>query len=434
MGLRDDIPEFKGNLYSWVGSSFYFGVLGFQFIADRFLTRFPISKTLGIFMILWSIVLGCHAACKSASTFLVCRVLLGILESAMTPAYMIITTMWYTRKVEKKFKFKGNQQFIRTTIWFGAQGLGNIMACTIAYGLYTHRDSYSIPAWKLLYVIFAVITFVSAIGSMFHIPDVPVKAWFLNETEKKYVVERSRQNQQGFGSTKFKKYQFIEAITDIRTYILLVYVCTYALPNGGFQNFVSTLYKEDLGFATDTSLLMSIPGGVLDILSPLLAIALSYFISSSLLVSSIVNTLGAVGMILLAFSNNAGAKLFGIYTFYIATVSISCFYAYIASNINGSTKRITVHAVSIIGYCIGNITSPQTFRVQDAPNYLPAKIVMIVSFIVGTMCFLALYYLDDKENKRRDKAMAETGEVELPENYEFADLTDKENPAFRYTL
>lgn len=434
MGLFEDIPAFNTDLYSWVGTSFYFGILGFQFIADRLLTKFPISKTLGVFIIVWSIVLACHAACTNAASFLACRVLLGALESAMTPAYMIITSMWYTRNSKTRLRFKGNQQFIRTCIWFGSQGFGTILGSSIAYGLYTHRDSYSIPAWKLLYVVTATITFVLGVVSMVHIPDIPVKAWFLNETEKKYAVERSRQNQQGFGNTKFKKHQFIEAITDVRTYILMIYVFCYSMPNGGFQNFGSILYNRDFGFNTQTSLLMNMPGGAIDIVSPLVAIALSTFISSSLLVATCFNVLGVVGMCLLAFTEGRGSRLFGIYTFYLATPSISCFYAYISSNIAGSTKTITVHAIAILGYCAGNMASPQTFRTSDSPSYTPAKIAMIVSFSVATLSFLALYVLDDLENKRRDKKKQEQGDYELPENFEFADLTDKENPEFRYTL
>lgn len=434
-GLLEDIPGFSvGNTYSFVGTSFYLGLFSFQFIADRLLVKFPISKTLGVIVIIWSIVLACHAACNSVAGFLTCRVLLGMTEGAMTPAYMIITTMWYKRDSSGALsKFRVNQAFLRTCIWFGAQGFGTVLGASMAYGIYIRQDSYSLAAWRLLYIIAGVITFVLGLLTMFHIPDVPVKAWFLNETEKKYVVARSRQNQQGFGNGKFKKHQFIEAIKDIRTYILLIYVFSYSLPNGGFQNFGSILYHQDLGFDTGTSLLMSIPGGAIDIVSPLLAIALSFITSSSLLISAMVNCLGIVGMCLLAFTSNPGSQLFGIYTFYLATVSISCFYSYIGNNIAGSTKRITVHAIAIIGYCAGNASSPQTFRAKDAPSYTPAKVSMIVGFVVGTICFLVLYFLDDRENKRRDK-LKEDPDYVVPENFEFADLTDKENLEFRYAL
>lgn len=56
---------------------------------------------------------------------------------------------------------------------------------------------------------------------MFHIPDTPTGAWFLTEEEKVLVVERIRSNQRGFGNPRFKKEQFIEALTDHRTWLFL---------------------------------------------------------------------------------------------------------------------------------------------------------------------------------------------------------------------
>ena len=46
---------------------------------------------------MWSIALLCHAAAKSFGTLLVCRFFLGIAEGAITPGFMIVTSMFYTR-------------------------------------------------------------------------------------------------------------------------------------------------------------------------------------------------------------------------------------------------------------------------------------------------------------------------------------------------
>lgn len=438
-GMREDLG-FTGQAYSWVGTSFYLGYLVFQLVANRLLQRFPISKTLGIIVILWGIVLMCHAACQSSGPFLVCRVLLGCLESAMNPAYVLLTSQWYVRKPEDEVignndasaKKRANQQFLRTTIWFGSQGFGTILGASIAYGLYIH--TYSIASWRLLYVVTGIITIVLGIISIFHVPDVPVKAWFLNETEKKYVVARSKANQQGFGNTKLKKHQIIETFKDLKSYIFFIYGFSYALPNGGFTNFGSILYHDDLNFSTKQSLLMNMPGGAIDMLCPFLAIGLSYFLGNRLLVCSAVNCIGILGMALLAFTNPVGSRLFGIYTFYMATTSISGMLSYISSNVSGSTKKILSHWFFAIGYAAANAVAPFTFRANEAPQYTTAKVLMLVAFIVGLMCFLSIYFLDMFENKRRDKLRETLGEdyAKLPEGYGFADLTDKENLEFRY--
>ena len=75
----------------------------------------------------------------------------------------------------------------------------------------------------------------------------------------------------------------------------------------------------------------------------------------------------------------------------------------------------------------GNILGPLTFRNEDAPRYIPAKlsIVVVDSVAIGTTVLLLLYYR--WQNKRRDAAA-----VEHTRDVEFADLTDRENKEFRY--
>lgn len=42
--------------------------------------------------------MACHAACTNFGGLLACRFVLGICEGSVTPGFMIITSMFYTRK------------------------------------------------------------------------------------------------------------------------------------------------------------------------------------------------------------------------------------------------------------------------------------------------------------------------------------------------
>lgn len=439
MGMREDL-NFLGQSYSWVGSSFYFGYMVFQYVAVTLLQVFPLSKTMSIFIFVWGIVLCCHAACQNAASFLAVRVILGCLESSMNPAYMILTSMWYSREEKQKedivgkndtaSRNKANQQYIKTSIWYGLQGIGNFLAALISYGLYRH--TYTIPSWKVLYIVCGIKTIVLGIISWFHIPDIPVKAWFLTEREKSIVVERSRKNQQGFGNRKVKKDQIIEAVLDVRSYLLFFYGVSYCMANGGYTNFGSILLNQDFNFSTDQSLLMNMIGGSIDIISGGIAFLLCFIFRSRLIVGSIINTFILMGMLILAFASNRGARLFGYYTFYLSTAVMAVVISYIGSNIGGSTKKSVVYAFFSIGYCVGNIIGPQTYRAEQAPKYVGARTALIVAFVVSTACLLGVYVIDRLENRRRDKREAAGETPELPKGWEFADLTDKQNPNFRY--
>ena len=75
----------------------YLSFLGFQLPQNYALQRFPVGKWVSVNIFVWSIALLCHAAAKSFGTLLVCRFFLGIAEGAITPGFMIITSMFYTR-------------------------------------------------------------------------------------------------------------------------------------------------------------------------------------------------------------------------------------------------------------------------------------------------------------------------------------------------
>lgn len=421
MGIRVDLDMVEGQMYSWVGSSFYFGYLVFQVPANRMLQRFPIMKVLASVVMLWGIILCCHAACKTAVELLVCRVLLGCCEAFMFPAYIILTSHWY----------KKDENFLRSSIYIGFQGMGSIFGASLSYGLEIHKTEYKIAAWKILFIITGAITIALGLLALFHLPDTPLGSWFLNDSEKKCAVERLRVSQQGLGNTKLKWSQVKEAVLDIRSYLVFIYAMSYCIPNGGFNSFSSILLSEDFGFDTDHALLMGMCGGAIDIISILVAVATPYLGGSRLLVCLGVNTITLIGQCCLTFADARGAKLFGYLSFYLATVVLSGVCSYISTNFAGSTKKNIVNVFYFIGYCAGNIIGPQTYRSEQAPNYIGAKVAMLVSFVAGDIVIAALYILGRIENHKRDKLQAGATEEEKTD---FLDLTDKENINFRYTL
>ncbi|GMM29408.1 hypothetical protein DAMA08_021530 [Martiniozyma asiatica (nom. inval.)] len=427
MGLQKSL-NMTAKEYSWVGSSFYFGYLVFQYPANRLLQRLPLSKTLSSAVIIWGIVLMCHAACSNAAGFLVCRVILGVFEGFMNPAYILLTAMWWRK----------SEQFMRTCLWWGLQGCGTILGAGIAYGLNVHRGGeHAFASWRLIYIITGAITILVGLVSLIHIPDSPSNAWFLSDTDKLYCAERSRENQSGYGNTKFKLEQFKEAILDPCIYIFFFYGMSYAIPNGGFTNFGTILLHGDFGFSTNQSLLMSMPGGGIDVVIPPVVALINYycFQNRRLISIIIVNTIVVIGMCLLNFTHHKASKLVGYLSFYFATASSAGMCSVISSNTAGSTKKILFNMFYLVGYCTGNIIGPQTFISTQAPGYNGAKAAMLVSFIVGTLLMISLYFIYTFRNKKKTQKKEQLGDrYVVPDNIAFADLTDLQNPEFVYSL
>lgn len=424
LGLRKDL-HMVGDMYSWTGSAFYLGYLAFEFPAAMSLQRFPVVNTVAIYIVIWGMLLCLHAVPGYAG-FVALRTLLGAFESAVTPAFVIVTSQWY----------KKEEVFLRTALWFSFNGVGQILGSgAISYNLYKHQHSYSLEAWKLIFIITGCITIVLGFLIYLHIPNKPTEAWFLTEHEKMLVVERIRGNQQGFGNKHFKKKQFIEALTDYKTWLYFIIALATDIPNGGITNFGSILLNESLGYTVLQTLLMSMITGACEVVG-CTAFAYCYrFYPVRMFWATLVSFLSVMNLCFLAFGSNHKLQMAGYSMYGYSPVIFICILSSIASNVAGHTKKVTVNAIFLIGYCVGNLIGPQTFITKQAPNYAGAKAAMVGCGILTTIALVIVWIAFVYENKKRDAEPKELKETfEAIENHEFADLTDMENPLFRYTV
>lgn len=139
-------------------------------------------------------------------------------------------------------------------------------------------------------------------------------------------------------------------------------------------------------------------------------------------------------MSFLPMRNRAGL-LAGIYLVNAITATLAIIYQWTASNVAGQTKRVASMALIAGSFGVGNIVGPQTFQAKDAPQYIPAKIIVLATQAGGGVlaALLFLYYL--WANKRKDSTangleVAESENDSDPSLWE--NLTDKENRSFRY--
>lgn len=434
MGLRTDL-KMHGDQYSWVGSAFYFGyMLGLFTLPPLMQKTKYFMKFLCTIIMIWGMVLAVQGApTVNYASFIFLRCLLGFFESAVTPAFTIITAQYW----------KKEEQFLRICIWFGFNGLGGMWGSAIAYGLYIHQGSYTISEWRLVFIITGCITVFVGMMMMIHLPDSPDKAWFLSKKEKLQLVERIRGNQQGFGNHHIKKHQIWEALKDVRTWLYFLYSVAGDIPNGGMTNFSSILLTDDFKFATKESLLINIGVASVEWVGcPVIGLISYYcykknvkYLNTRLSWAFITTAVVLVGVCCLAFAkHNKHARLFGLCIFSISPIPFICVLSSISANTLGYTKKWTVSSINLLAYAAANIAGPHTFIDTQAPDYNGAKVAMVVCYAAALVIIALLYLVNVRENNKRDKIAAERGDEFLMENIEFADLTDFENPKFRYVL
>jgi len=140
--------------------------------------------------------------------------------------------------------------------------------------------------------------------------------------------------------------------------------------------------------------------------------------------------LGAILMAYLPAHAKAG-KLIGNYMTNCIGASLPLLYSWVAANYAGHTKKVVMNAVLLMSFCLGNIIGPETFRKGDAPEYLPAKITIVVTTAVAICLTIVLRIIYQMENRRRERRGVG---VEHKVNQEFLDLTDRENGEFRVSV
>lgn len=99
-----------------------------------------------------------------------------------------------------------------------------------------------------------------------------------------------------------------------------------------------------------------------------------------------------------------------------------------ASNVAGYTKRTTATAFVFLGYCIGNIIGPHAFIASQAPIYTTGCEVIAACVVGQVVIAILLRHILSRRNRLRE-ALGHSEETDLDQ---VQDLTDFENPKFRY--
>jgi hypothetical protein len=80
----------------------------------------------------------------------------------------------------------------------------------------------ALPAYKIVYILLGGLAVVVGVVVLIWLPDSPINARMLTKQERIAVLERVRNDQGGTENKKFKKEQVIEALTDVRTWLVVL--------------------------------------------------------------------------------------------------------------------------------------------------------------------------------------------------------------------
>lgn len=408
---------------SWATSIFYFGMLAGLYPMTFALQRFSLSKVLGPVVILWALICMLTVAVTSFKGLFVQRFFLGFVESVIPTAFMTIVAGYYTQQ----------EQTLRQSWWFSSTGLFTILGGAVNYG-FGQITGGALKRWQYIYLLAGCLTILFGIWCFF-VPSSPATAWFLTPEEKVVATERLRRGQTGLRCEKFKTGQIREALLDPKTYLIFLMMASAYTVNGAVSGF-GPLIVSTFGYSTLQSILFQFPLGALCFVLILLTGWLSARypnIRIILLVLCCFPVIAGCAMIWKSeWSHHAVAPVAGYSIIGSFGAVVSLVIAIGMSNVAGHTKKSFMAATIFVAYCVGNIVGPLLIKSQTKSRHYPMLwLGLIICYCITIVSSVVLYFVLGRENRRRDAMELDVVEGD---KLAFKDLTDVENPYFRYML
>ncbi|TKA50949.1 hypothetical protein B0A53_05730 [Rhodotorula sp. CCFEE 5036] len=375
-GMLVDINAPPNGL-SVAASIFYATYVTFEPMWTTILKTLKASRLLPTVVIAWGAVVLGNGFITNYAGLIACRLILGLLESALTPCLFLTLSLWYQR----------NELAWRTSIMFVAAAVSGVVGGLICAGFIKLDGHLGLAGWQHIYVWLGVITIFLGIISPFFIADSYQSAWFLTPRQKLLMRVRDLQAAEYRGKQEFSWAEVRKAFAEPLVYISGAMQFGFDICLYGFSTFLVVIVKA-LGYSTINSQLLTAPVDKKDIRFWLI------------LPTGLVTCVGYV--LLVAVQNSVGVSLFacflcatGIYTAVGLNVS------HLNINVAGDRKRATAIGIQQLMGNTGGIVAGQIYRSSDRPHYRLGHAVSLASMVWGLGWSCVQLWLLKSRNARK---------------------------------
>ena len=231
-GLTNTL-NLTGSGFSWAVSLFYFGQLTSQYPSAYFISRFPVTRVVGVTIAVWGAMEMCTAATTNFAGLAAVRYFLGLCEGAASPGFTVITSNFYRRR----------EHPVRVAWWQSCSGLSQIIGAVLMY-LIGQRHNMAIQNWKVMFLVCGGATIVAGVLFAIFMPKDTSTAWFLNEHDRRIATERLALDRATRDRSQFSPAQVKEALVDVQTWLLFCMGLFICIPSPILK--VRIMFKDHL--------------------------------------------------------------------------------------------------------------------------------------------------------------------------------------------
>ncbi|KAK4065835.1 uncharacterized protein Triagg1_8387 [Trichoderma aggressivum f. europaeum] len=416
-GLSKDL-HLTGTQYNIALTMFFIPYGLFEVPSNILLKILKPRVWIPIIMLSWGTIMTLMGIVQSYAGLVVARVFLGIAE-------------------------------LRMGYFYGAGALSGAFSGLLAFAIEKMDGVGGLAGWRWIFIIEGLLTVVVAVATPFLLPNDPMSCNFLNDTEKKHVVNRLREFQQAQHdgeSDPFKWEYFWQAFTDWKIWMSILVYWGNAMPIYGWltmfgfasHSFIYTLpvVIDELGYSATNAQLLTIPVYIAAVIA---TVTSAYFSdrlktrSPFIIIPQLFGALGLVIVMAIPKERYPGAvygALFivaiGLYTTITGVVSWN------ANNLAGTWKRNIGLGLQISIGNLGGAVGTNIYLKQQAPNYWLGFGFSLGILLVASSAGMVMRVALQRINKKRESMSRE----EILEKYtpEELDRMGDKSPLFIYTL
>lgn len=392
-GLEKDL-HFKSNQYNLILSIFYVPYVVFAPPIGMLGKKYGPHLVLPIMMFSFGTLTLLSASVKNFAGMMTLRWFLGMSESAFFPLVIYYLTTFYRR----------GELARRLAIFYAASNIANAFSGLLAFGVF-HIHS-SLPGWRYLFLIEGSFTVLFSFFAFIYLPKSASEAKFLSEEECQMAYLRIQMDSSSIVNEEFNLREALKVFKMPAAYAFLgIEIC------------------------------LGVPLQSVSLFLPQIVARLGYSPIKTNLYTVAPNIVGAIVLLILAFSSDLTRLRFpfialgflltfiGFIIYATIDVSHSIHVAYFAcfmmtwgtsapsvllstwynNNVANEGRRVTLTSVGVPLANLMGVVSSNIFRNQDAPKYIPALATTAAFGAVGCVLALLLGSFMVVDNARRNK-------------------------------
>jgi sugar phosphate permease len=216
--------------YGLGASLFFIGYFLFEVPSNLLLDKFGASKWFARILVSWGIVTVALAYTQSPTMFYILRFLLGACEAGFFPGVLYLLTLWYPSA------YRGTM--VGLFMIFSA--LANAIGAPIGGALLDLNGLYGHAGWQWVFIATGFPAIIAGIVTFFYLSDLPGKATFLSDEEKKWLKERLATENAGMEQNASDGFRAL-----INPRVLLMALCYVGFPLAayGLSYWLPTIVK-----------------------------------------------------------------------------------------------------------------------------------------------------------------------------------------------